>query len=541
MIKDIHKELEEEYKRFIDFGGLLDRKMRMYLIQYLQNKFDPERNLIPELNDRYFSYFQSALDDIFIIDGLQDVVSQNALIKRRIILDIIYWLKKTYKKARKKHPFEEEERRLESWSVTPTPTFIKRWKALIKYLEGLYRQDELDSKFYEVKMQALITSVQYDEIPSENQKLIEMLIQDILAKWDAQLYAKILLFQLQKFEEEKETYIEFVSEKVSEYNKLREIIEPFSEYFGWDMSRKLWQKTSFNVIEEYRNLLENEEEIKKLADLLGKMREAELEMEEESLEKTIVRMEWVKDETMKSEIVGIHTSSDMNNMLSSEASLLQDDTEEYFLKKYADKKLLTFKYEDRRLVKSVDHIMEVNQRIKQKEKGPFIICVDTSESMNGIPEKIAKVMTLGILKMAMNQNRRAYLINFSIGVKTLDLYNIAESIDEIAAFLSMSFYGGTDATLALYEALRQLENENYMDADVLMVSDFIMYKLEDDVKAQIKHYQINKNTQFHALSIGDESNADVLNYFDTNWQYDTKHKGIIKSLTKGLKDIGERM
>jgi hypothetical protein len=38
-------------------------------------------------------------------------------------------------------------------------------------------------------------------------------------------------------------------------------------------------------------------------------------------------------------------------MLSAEASLLSDDqTELLFLKKYADKKLMTFRYEDRKLV-----------------------------------------------------------------------------------------------------------------------------------------------------------------------------------------------
>ena len=265
-------------------------------------------------------------------------------------------------------------------------------------------------------------------------------------------------------------------------------------------------------------------------------------MEEETFEKTIIKQEWVKDEMLKSEIVGVDSSYRLTDMLSSEAWLLSDsDTESYFLKKYADKKLLTFRYEDKRLVKSVDHIMEVNQRVKQKEKGPFIVCVDTSESMDGTPEKIAKVMTMAILKMSMNQNRRAFFINFSTGIQTLYLYNIADSIDEIAAFLKMSFYGGTDATLALYEALKQLDRADYEDADILMVSDFIMYKLGEDVKQQISHYQINRNTQFHALAIGDKVNNEVLNYFDTNWQYNPKEKGIIRALSRGLKDIGNRM
>ncbi len=502
----------------------------------------PDRHLIPEINDKYYGYFRQALDQIFIIDGLQDVLGQNNLIKKRVILDTIYWLKKAYKKVRAKHPYEDEERRLEGWSVTPLAAFLKRWHALPLYLQNTYRRDEINTQFFADKWESLIRSEDIREISKEDLSTINLLLHDILAQWDALLYAKILEFQMTKFQEEQDAYIDFVSHKVEEYNKLKDLIEPFSDYFGWDMSRKLWQKTSFDLIDQYNKLLDDEKSIKKLADLLGSMREAELEMEEETYEKTIVRQEWVRDELLKSEIVGTQTSDQLSHMLSSEAGLLSDsDTESYFLKKYADKKLLTFRYEDRKLIKSTDHVTEVNQKVKQKEKGPFIICIDTSESMDGQPEKIAKVMTLGVLKMSMHQNRQAYLINFSTGVKTLDLYNIAESIDQIADFLQMSFYGGTDATLALYEAMRQLDSENYEDADILMVSDFVMYRLDDDVKQQIKHYQVNKNTQFHALAIGDQANSDVLDYFDTNWQYNPKEKGIVKALTSGLKDIGERM
>ena len=542
MIVDIHKELEEEYNRFIEFGGLLDRKMRRYLVQYLQNKFDPDRHIVPELKDKYYRYFEGALDDIFLIDGLQDILQQNSSIKKRVLLDTIYWMKKSYKDVRTKHPYEDEQQRLSSWSITPMKAFLKRRQALPIYLSSIYRRDELDTQFYKVKFDALISSDDIDQLSAEDRKQLDLLVDDILAKWDALLYAKILVFQLEKFKEEKEAYIDFLNQKVVEYNKLRDIVEPFSEYFGWDLSRKLWKKTSFDLIESYRNLLDDEDSVRKLADLLGSMREAEIEMEEETFEKTIIKQEWVKDEMLKSEIVGVDSSDRLTDMLSSEAGLLSDsDTESYFLKKYADKKLLTFRYEDKRLVKSVDHIMEVNQRVKQKEKGPFIVCVDTSESMDGTPEKIAKVMTMAILKMSMNQNRRAFLINFSTGIQTLDLYNIADSIDEIAAFLKMSFYGGTDATLALYEALKQLDRADYEDADILMVSDFIMYKLGEDVKQQISHYQINRNTQFHALAIGDQVNNEVLNYFDTNWQYNPKEKGIIRALSRGLKDIGNRM
>ncbi|WP_124155844.1 hypothetical protein [Okeania hirsuta] len=57
-VQEIEKELEQEYKRFIEFGNLLDRRRRTYIIQYLQNKFDPHKHIIPSLKEQYYEYFQ---------------------------------------------------------------------------------------------------------------------------------------------------------------------------------------------------------------------------------------------------------------------------------------------------------------------------------------------------------------------------------------------------------------------------------------------------------------------------------------------------
>lgn len=542
MQQDFEKELNQEYERFIEFGNLLDRRMRRYLVQYLQNKFDPERHVIPSLNDQYFEYFQKALDHIFLIDGLTQLTQVNYKIRQRIILDTLHWLRKTHKKVNTKKPFEDEKQRLEGWAVTPLKAFLKRWQALPAYLNNVYTRQELDHYFFSEKFKSLIASQNIEDLSPQQKQKIEEILHDLLAQWDALLYAKILQFQMNKFQEEEENYIDFLEKKVKEYSRLRDFLEPFTDFFGWDLSRKLWKETSFDVLQQYDELLKDEHSIKELADLLGRMREAEIEIEEEEFEKTIIRQEWVVDESMRSEIVGIHESDDLNHMLTAEAGLLGDEqTELLFLKKYADKKLMTFRYEDQKLVHSEDHYTEINQRINQKEKGPFIICMDTSESMEGMPEQIAKVLTLGILKMAMKENRKAFLINFSTGIKTINLHDIANNLNSIAAFLQMSFYGGTDATLAFHEALRQLKTNEYEDADILMVSDFIMHKLDDDLLQQIYFYQQNKNTQFHCLTLGRNANDSVGVYFDTNWLYNPKEKGIIRSLTEGLRDINKRM
>ncbi|MBB4077544.1 uncharacterized protein with von Willebrand factor type A (vWA) domain [Lewinella aquimaris] len=533
--------LEQEYRRFIEFGQLLDVRTRRYLVEYLRARIGGTEYSGPEdLNDRYGEYFRRALDEIVGVDDLLFVCADNQSITRQIVLDTLYWIKKTFAKVEAKHPFGKELELLSGWSVTPAKAFRARYPALLQFLGSTYLREELDTAFYQDRLQRFFAR-DFDEWTDEDRRNFERIFTDLLSQWDALLQARILSYQLQKFSEAKDNFVDLLGQKVEEYRRLKSILNPFTEYLGWDMSRDLWQSTSFDALKKYDELLANEDSVRQLAELLGKLREAEIEIEEETFEKTIVRQEWRVDPLSRSEIVGVHESNDLSHMLSSETALLSsDDTETAFLKKYADSNLLSLRYEDRRLVRSEDQIMEVNQRVKQREKGPFIVCVDTSQSMMGRPEEIAKVLTLGILKMAINSNRRAYLISFSTGIKTIDLHDIANSVDELAAFLNMSFYGGTDATLALYEALRQLKSQDYQDADVLMISDFVMYRIDQDILNEVAFYQHNKNTEFHSLALAREANAELLSRFDTNWVYDPATRGIIRELTRGLDQIGYR-
>lgn len=539
--KEVDQKLQEEYDRFVEFGNLLDRTTRKYLVQYLQNQLDPDRYALPEINDQYFDYFREALDAIFAVRHLLDLCRKHPKITQQVVLDTLYWLRKTYDKVRTKNPFQDETDLLANYAITPLRIFFGRWHLLITRLSQYYEVDQLDTRFYEDRFRKWSAQRTFEELSPAEREQFELLLRDLLAQWDALLNAKLLEYQLTKLEEEQEQYLELLSAKVSEYVQLTELLTPFTDYFGWDLSRELWEEASFDILQQYDELLQDETSVQELADLLGQLREAEIELEEETLERTIIRQEWQVDEESPAEISGVEESNHLSRMLSSEASLLgAAETEDLFLRKYAEKNLLTFKYDDRRLVSSEDQEMEVYQRTKQREKGPFIICIDTSESMTGRPELIAKVLTLGVLKMAMRENRRAYLINFSIGIKTMDLYDIANSLDEVAKFLAMSFHGGTDISLPLYEAIRQLRGNNYQDADVLVVSDFIMYRVNQDVLNEVRHFQQNQGTQFHSLTLGQEANGQILAYFDTNWLYDPKQKGIIRELAGSLREIRDR-
>ncbi len=534
--------LQEEFDRFIEFGNLLDRQSRKYLVQYLQSQITDQAFELPELlNDQYFLYFKKSLDDLFRIKELLPILQRNERITEQVLLDTLYWVRKTYDKVKTKNPYESEKDRLENYAVTPLHVFVKRWQIPLHFLRQHYSRDQIDLDFYQDRFQRLIGNRAIEEIEEPQRQRLEMILTDLLSQWDALLSAKILDYQLQRLAEEQEIFQQLMEAKVSEYTRLMDLVSPFSDYLGWDMSRELWEDRSFDVLQEYDELLQDEASIKALANLLGRMREAEIEIEEETFEQTIIRQEWKTERIPPSEITGIHPSDDLNNLLSSEAGLLGDpQTEGLFLQRFAEKQLQTFRYEDKQLVPSEDKFTDVHQRVRQKEKGPFIVCVDTSESMVGRPEQLAKVLTLGVLKMAIRENRRAYLINFSIGIKTLDLYDVANSVDELAKFLRMSFHGGTDISLPLYESIRQLKSQNYRDADVLVVSDFIMYRVDRDVLAEVKYHQQNSGTQFHSLTLSDDPNVQILEQFDTNWIYNPQQKGVIRELTRGLETIRER-
>ena len=585
-----------EYERFVEFGQVLDRAGRRYLVEYIRHQLEPDRPLPPDLDDAYFRYFRDALGGVLTLDALVELCRKNAGLRRQVATDTMKWLRQTYQELRENHPYENEVSRLTQWTVTPTAQFADRYPILLTYLQQTYTEDELPVGFFKERFgvrssgfgvrssgfgvrgsgfevrgagdrTASPITAQANDSPADNSPAdnssapnspaadppapnspaadppapnspadnLEPLIRDLLAQWDALLNAKILAHQLDDFKAKVEEFQDLMEAKVAEYTKLIKIVSPFSDYLSgyWDMSRSLWQDTSFDVLEHYADLLAREDELRELADMLGQWREAEIELEEETLEKTIVRQRWVRDPQMRSEISGVHESSDLNTLLSSEAALLGDAaTESAFLKRFADGQLLTFRYDDRKLVTSTDHETEVYNKVREKERGPFILCVDTSESMSGRPEQVAKVLALGILKMAGRVGRRAYLINFSTGIQTLDLHDVTRSLEDIAAFLRMSFHGGTDISLPLYECFRQLRGDDYRDADVLVISDFIMYKLDRDIVEDMRHFQHNKATEFHALVLGEHANEEIVGAFDTTWQYDGA--GVVQRVARDI-------
>ncbi|MEW5311330.1 MAG: hypothetical protein WDW38_003056 [Sanguina aurantia] len=138
------------------------------------------------------------------------------------------------------------------------------------------------------------------------------------------------------------------------------------------------------------------------------------------------------------------------------------------------------------------------------ELGPIILCLDTSGSMQGAREVVAKALALECLRGAHRQRRACYLYAFSgpDEVQELELGVDVESLDKLLDFLSCSFSGGTDVDKPLALALKRLESQNeWAQADILMVTDGEIPDPSDDIVDQIRSANKEFALEVHGLMV----------------------------------------
>ena len=140
--------------------------------------------------------------------------------------------------------------------------------------------------------------------------------------------------------------------------------------------------------------------------------------------------------------------------------------------------------------------------------------------------------------MANEEERKCYLISFSTEIETLDMsgFSKGDSIAKLIEFLRKSFYGGTDATPALNHSVEMLRKEGYRNADVLMISDFVMGDLSEELRNAIEQEK-EKNTCFYSLVIGTTGNSKTIECFNHNWVYDTASPNASRHLAEQLHEL----
>jgi len=155
------------------------------------------------------------------------------------------------------------------------------------------------------------------------------------------------------------------------------------------------------------------------------------------------------------------------------------------------------------------------ERGKKRERGPIMVCVDTSGSMSGTPEQVAKALTLEAARVAASQQRRCYLYLFSGPgqVREHDVSLDGDNFMGLLDFLRLSFHGGTDVVGPLEKALERLEQDDWSRADILLLSDG--YFPENNALAdKIERSREEKNLEVHGVMIGASRSDAMARYCD---------------------------
>ncbi|MDE5785244.1 MAG: hypothetical protein K2H98_01805, partial [Duncaniella sp.] len=200
----------------------------------------------------------------------------------------------------------------------------------------------------------------------------------------------------------------------------------------------------------------------------------------------------VSRNTSGKEIDAVITGNDIGRLLPAELSM----PDEVFDHKYVSGQLQQFDSRDSRTPRRT----AVHHPAPRLSRGPIIIAVDTSASMNGAPLEIAFALVRQLVATASREGRACFLISFSIRAKAIDLAS-PRNRGRLNDFLNDRYTGGTSGEQMLAKAIEALNTDTYEMADVLIVSDLQFDRPCQATLQAIRHEQ-SLGTRFHALQTG---------------------------------------
>ncbi len=441
----------------------------------------------PDINQS----FQNQLDDWTIKSKLQ-IQMQDPFVEWQ---EELAELNAQYQKGTKQLKEEQIERYAKFCRVVKRPCNIDYWKNLLK--------EKQTKKSKEIPLRLLFDT------------------------WQKELNQEQSSWQLEQIRILREEFLAKLQEWLELLKQLKQNLEDFGDDTGiWlDYSASSLTPQNIAQLKKWLEYFNKDQNVKKIAELLGRMSQISHSIEIEIVKQSQTIQSPTIDINSKEEIIGVKISKDLEHALPTELALMSDPvTAILFDLKYLEQKLMTFElqgltYENQEIEVEVEQTVE-----KQDQKGPIILCVDTSGSMSGTPEHLAKAIAFFLGTQAKKEKRQCFIITFSTRIHTLELTGDMR-IPQLIEFLNYSFHGGTDVAPALNYSLDLLEKEEYSKADVLIVSDFIMGGLPESLLGRIQA-QREKETKFNSLVIGEYFNKNLGTHFDHEWVYNSRTQKV---------------
>ena len=248
---------------------------------------------------------------------------------------------------------------------------------------------------------------------------------------------------------------------------------------GWDLTQSVLQHEGWFDAARLRARLESSKDLAHLIRRLGRLkpRVSGKPLAIQSMIQSLSRVEEERSASFTPFVVGetrgIDRSDDIARMLPCEAVLLGHPVLKWhWHAKRADRSLLVYLIEG-----MSDEDKEADQMRRREpppqERGPIIVCLDTSGSMAGASETIAKAVTLEMARVAFNEQRGLFVYLFSGpgNVEEHELTATPAGLGTILKFLGQSFHGGTDLEGPIRLAAEKLKRSDWVRSDLVIITD----------------------------------------------------------------------
>jgi uncharacterized protein with von Willebrand factor type A (vWA) domain len=151
----------------------------------------------------------------------------------------------------------------------------------------------------------------------------------------------------------------------------------------------------------------------------------------------------------------------------------------------------------------------------QAQRGPILIALDTSASMRGGPETIAKAVVLAVMRAAHAQQRACKLLAFGAAGELLehDLTLDASGLAALLGLIAQSFDGGTDVQAPIERAIDLVREARWAGADVLIASDG-EFGCTREALCALDLAQQEQGLRVHALLLGDRETLGLMQVAD---------------------------
>ncbi len=350
--------------------------------------------------------------------------------------------------------------------------------------------------------------------------------------WQQSVEHAILQVQLALIEDKRQELLAELAQKEANIDILDQVLDrdlfPSSDRL-WDLASGKLSHLDAQLLQRFSKNLRKNRQFKEIASRLGRMALTHIDPETtpNSYETWILDNSYL--DNIPDDMQGVTYSDEISRMLQTEAvNLSFPELEILFYKRYVERHLLSYQYFGaEQQYKKITQYRDADDD-DEEVGGPFIVCVDSSASMQGFPELTAKSICYALMQIAFEQRRKCYVMMFSKEVVTYPITH-SMNLSNMLTFLSSSFRGGTDLKPVIEKSLQLMQSEHYQNADTLIISDFIAQKLPTKLAAQAMALKSKKN-RFHAISLSSQGNPDLMNIFDHVWQFLPGLKGRFTSV-----------